>query len=118
MAIQRGLFESHDHPVVQKAKEALGAVDVSFDGKTASAKHDQVRLAGQTTRVFLAMKDARYRTLDEIAAITGDGQASISARLRDLRKEKFGGHTVNRRSRGDRACGLYEYQLIVKAETR
>jgi hypothetical protein len=57
------------------------------------------------------MRDARWRTLEEIAQMTGDPAASISAQLRHLRKPRFGGYTVNRRVRGDRARGLFEYQV-------
>jgi hypothetical protein len=60
------------------------------------------------------MKNGKWRTLAEIEEATADSVASISARLRDFRKEHFGAHTVNRRPRGDRIRGLYEYQLIVR----
>ncbi len=51
-------------------------------------------------------------TLREISQHTGDPEASISARLRDLRKARFGAHTVNRRRRGDPTKGVFEYQLL------
>lgn len=85
-----------------------------FDGAAFDRRFDQDRLAGQIRRVFDAMRDGRYRTLPEIEAITGDGQASVSAQLRNLRKERFGGHTVDKRSRGDRSRGLFEYQLRIR----
>lgn len=69
-----------------------------FNGITYEAKFDYDRLKGQNRRVFNVMKDGRYRTLDEIHAVTGDPTHSISARLRDFRKERFGCHEVNRRS--------------------
>jgi len=84
-----------------------------FDGATYERAHDKARLTGQCLRVFTAMSDGRWRTLAEIEAVTGDPQASISARLRDLRKPKFGEYTVNRRARGPRENGLFEYQLQV-----
>jgi hypothetical protein len=61
------------------------------------------------------MKDGVWRTLSEIEKVLGVGhsQAGISARLRDFRKEKFGGHTVERRRRGNAAKGLHEYRLII-----
>jgi hypothetical protein len=83
-----------------------------FDGETYEPEHDQVRLSGQTRRVFGAMRDGQWRTLGEIESITGDPQASVSARLRDLRKDRFGGHEVNRRRRGAAERGLFEYQLV------
>jgi DNA-binding Lrp family transcriptional regulator len=62
--------------------------------------------------VYRLMVDGQWRTLAEIAEATGAPEASVSARLRDLRKRKFGGHVVARRPRGDRALGLFEYQLV------
>jgi len=86
-----------------------------FDGATYDPEFDEERLRTQLIRVFGLMRDSKWRTLAEVSRTTGDPQASISARLRDLRKEKFGGHTVNRRSRGERKRGLFEYQLILNA---
>ena len=57
------------------------------------------------------MRDGAWRTLDEISVAVGAPPASVSARLRDLRKEKFGAHLVERRSRGERGRGLYEYRV-------
>lgn len=82
------------------------------DGKTYDAALDKVRLNAQTLRVYEAMRDGRWRTLVEIAAITGDPQASVSARLRDLRKEKFGSHPVERRRRGPPKSGIFEYRVV------
>jgi hypothetical protein len=86
-----------------------------FDGSDYDPEFDDERLTGQCLRVFNAMRDARWRTLHEISLLTGDPEASISAQLRHFRKPRFGSHTVNKRSRGDRESGLFEYQLI---ETR
>ena len=83
-----------------------------FDGETYEEEHDEERLSRQIIRVRSIMLDGQWRTLAEIAAITGDPQASISARLRDLRKRKFGSYIVNRRRRGLKKHGLFEYQLL------
>lgn len=85
-----------------------------FDGSDYVPALDDVRLTGQILRVFDAMQDGKWRTLGEIESVTGDGQASISAQLRHLRKVRFGGHTVNKRPRGERSHGLFEYQLVVR----
>lgn len=87
--------------------------EFKFDGKTFSPEFDQERLRGQSLRVFGLMRDGQWRTLEEIHFETGDPTASISARLRDYRKEKFGSHIVERRSRGIREHGVFEYRLIV-----
>lgn len=83
-----------------------------FNGPEYDPKHDKVRLTGQIQRVWDCMRDGRWRTLGEISAVTRDPPASVSAQLRHLRKEKFGAHVVERRARGDRDRGLYEYRLL------
>ena len=87
--------------------------DFRFDGPVYEEKHDKVRLTGQILRIFESTKDANWNTLEEIQHLTGDPQASISAQLRNLRKDRFGGHIVEKRYRGDRSKGLWEYKLIV-----
>lgn len=82
-----------------------------FNGSEYEPAADKARLTGQIKRVYECMADRHWRTLDEIAKATGDPHASISAQLRHLRKKKFGGHTVEKRPRGDRTHGLFEYQL-------
>jgi len=84
-----------------------------FNGPCYVPKFDQSRLTGQILRVFDCMKDGKWRTIDEIHTITGDPHASISAQLRHLRKYRFGEHTVEKRSKGSRYKGLWEYKLIV-----
>ena len=91
-----------------------------FDGETFDPRLDGVRLTGQWRVVFLVMRDGAWRTLDEIQEIIvlNGGEyyplQSISARLRDFRKPKFGRHTVPRRRRGNPSKGLHEYRLIVR----
>lgn len=88
-----------------------GAAGV-FAGATYSPSEDDERLSNQLLRVFEAMKDNEWRTLHEIEEITGDPPASISAQLRHLRKKKFGSYVVEKRVRGARAAGLYEYRVM------
>ena len=80
-----------------------------FEGVEYDRMADKLRLTKQIGRVYRAMQDGAWRTLEEIAQITGDGESSISAQLRNLRKRQFGSWTVARRPRGDRAHGLWEY---------
>ena len=82
-----------------------------FNGSDYNPTFDNARLTGQIKRIYALMIDGKWRTLAEIETATGDGQASISAQLRHLRKDRFGKHTVNKRSRGERENGLFEYQL-------
>ena len=63
------------------------------------------------------MEDGAWRTLVEIAdgvrARTGveDPAQSISARIRDLRKEKFGGYVIGEQRRGEPSEGIHEYRI-------
>lgn len=82
-----------------------------FDGATFDAAKDGARLTGQLERVYAYMADGQWRTLGAIRRATGGSEAGVSARLRDLRKPQFGGHTVERK-RVD--GGLWAYRLIVK----
>jgi hypothetical protein len=82
-----------------------------FNGSDYQPQFDDKRLRGQMARIYTTMKDGAWRTLAEIEAITGDPPASISAQLRHLRKRRFGSHIVEKRARGDRHIGLFEYKL-------
>jgi len=88
-------------------------VGADFDGPVYEPRFDKSRLTGQILRVFISMQNGRWRTLKEIEHMTGDPAASISAQLRHLRKFKFGSHTVDKRPRGERIHGLWEYRLTV-----
>lgn len=90
---------------------SLNLSNARFSGPDYDPKKDNARLTGQLLRIFNCMKDGIWRTLFEIEEITGDPQASISAQLRHLRKERFGSHTIEKRRRGDDLHGLWEYRL-------
>lgn len=101
----------------QERRRSLGLPGVTqplqFNGPAYNRNLDQERLSGQILRIFFLMRDATWRTLPEIAAVTGDPEASISAQLRHLRKERFGSHTIEKRRRGDETSGLWEYRMTV-----
>ena len=82
---------------------------MKFDGSTFEPDQDEDRLTTQFKRVFAVMADGREHTLVELSEKTGGSEAAVSARLRDFRKERFGGWTVRRR-RIDR--GLFGYTLL------
>lgn len=87
-----------------------------FDGVTFDPALDGERLTKQIGRVFETMRDGRWRTLHEIASTeagrkAGDSEAGISARLRDLRKPRFGAYTVDRRRRETATGGTWEYRV-------
>lgn len=93
--------------------DLFGDKPIFFDGETYAAEHDKDRLSTQLERVKRLMLDGRWRTLSAIAHITQGTEASVSARLRDLRKERFGSHTVERQALGERKRGLFQYRLKI-----
>lgn len=84
--------------------------DGDRDGDTYEVEFDRERLNAQARRVYDVMADGYWRTLSQISRATGDPEASVSARLRDFRKRKFGSLTVQAR-RVPFEDGLWEYRL-------
>lgn len=80
------------------------------DGETFNRARDGKRLNAQAMRVFRAMQSGEWKTLREISEETGDPEASVSARIRDLRSPKLGGFDVPREYVGK---GLWKYRVIV-----
>ena len=85
---------------------------VAFDGATYSSERDYKRLERLIDRVFAHMSDRQWHTIPEIHEACGGSQTSVSARLRDLRKEQRGGFTVETEHVHD---GLWRYRLKVAA---
>ena len=79
-----------------------------FDGATYDPTLDQERLTGQLGRVYGVMRGGDWHTLDELVTRCGGTTASVSARLRDLRKSRFGGYTVERRRK---TAGVWLYRI-------
>jgi hypothetical protein len=69
---------------------------------------DHTRLSGQLATVFEFLSDHRWHSLKEIAAAASCSEPSASARVRDLRKSKFGGHRIDRKRVGG---GSFLYRL-------
>ncbi len=86
------------------------AIKGDRDGETFDRARDGARLDGQAADVFRLMRDGQWRALAMISAATGHPEASVSARLRDLRRPKFGGFTVEHRHVSK---GLWQYRVIV-----
>lgn len=78
------------------------------DGWTYDPGRDHKRLARQMERVRSIMSDGAWHTLSELADKCQGSEAGISARLRDLRKAKFGGYTVTAKRLGK---GLWAYRM-------
>jgi len=101
------------------APDTTGLPLFQFGGSTYVAELDAKRLGAQLTRVIAAMSDGRWRTLSEIQAHIfdtlkkRDPEASISARLRDIRKLYGEPAMESRRRIEDGVDGLWEYRSNV-----
>lgn len=94
---QRELFEQNTNP--------------RDDGKRLRTLFVNVRDL-MTGKLFgISTARSAWWTLGEIVAHVGGSEASVSARLRDLRKKQFGGFIVERRRRGEAKRGLFEYRV-------
>lgn len=85
-------------------------------GPAFDESRDGERVARQMDRVRDLMIDGVWRTLPEISAALARRhpgsrfpEGSVSAQLRHLKKEKFGGYRLEKEHIGD---GLYRYQLL------
>jgi len=93
-----------------------------FDGAVYDSKKDWARLSGQILRIWRIIQDGKWRTVEEINSRIMvehshyDPECSISAQLRNLRKERFGGHIIEKRRRGEEESALWEYRLQPKEE--
>jgi hypothetical protein len=92
------------------------ALEVGFDGQTFFKILDGARLTGQLGRVYDLMRCGAWMTLREIAEACGGSEGGCAARLRDLRKDRFGGFAVERK-RSDRG-GLWLYRLRLDKNPR
>jgi hypothetical protein len=66
----------------------------------------------QLDAVLYLMQDGQWRTLEEIGEVTGFPITSVSARLRDLRKPRYGSYRVLREPATARFKSEYKYRLI------
>lgn len=81
-----------------------------FDGyDDLEGANKDARLTTQLARIYDLMSDGVWRSLPEIADAVRCTETSASARLRDLRKSRFGGHIVERDMPEP---GFYLYRLI------
>jgi hypothetical protein len=85
-----------------------------FDGVTYDAERDGERLQSQLERVRRYMADGEWHPLPAIVRASFPGSdASVTARLRDLRKKRFWGAKVERRYLSN---GIWEYRMAVADE--
>jgi len=89
------------------------AVVLACDGETLEDE-DQPRLAGLLELVLEALRNRDWWTLRGLTEYVERrserraSETSVSARLRDLRKRKFGGYVIERKNEGG---GLFQYRL-------
>ena len=84
----------------------------TFDGPCYDPALDCKRLTTQLGKVYHLMISGGWYTLSEISYAIKEPEASISAQLRHLKKERFGSYVVNKQRRGDPHRGLWEYRLL------
>ena len=94
-----------EHPSLFDWKPRFGS---DFDGATFEPRRDGSRLNKQLTAVYSVMEDGHWYLLSELSELAHAPEASVSARMRDLRKPKFGGHIIEREYLGN---GLFRYRL-------
>jgi len=83
-----------------------------FTGPEYEPSNDEARLTKQLDRIVAVMSDGGWRTHQEIAFAAKAPATSVSSQLRNLRMKENGGWTVERRARGDRKAGMFEYRLV------
>ena len=81
-----------------------------FDGLTFNHARDDMRLRKQLDAVRSVMMSGGWWTLARLSEQAHGSEASVSARLRDLRKTKFGGYTIDRRYVEN---GIWEYHMAL-----
>lgn len=106
-----------DEPAAPFQPSLFAETDLSrvpdFDGATIDQERDKPRLFPQLLKVGHALLDGEWHTLPDLELRTGAPQASISARLRDFRKPKWGAHTVEREYVQN---GLHRYRLLLNPD--
>jgi hypothetical protein len=86
-----------------------------FYGATYEPEKDRHRLNSQLRKLWVFMLDGKWHTNTEMLHAVGGSGTGTTARYRDFRKARFGGHTVERRRVEG---GLFEYRLIPNGELR
>ena len=85
--------------------------EMIFDGHDYVHSRDSKRLGTQLEQIRDFMEGKDYLTLQEISESTGHPHASVSAQLRNLRKDRFGSRVIDRKHISN---GLYSYKLMPK----
>lgn len=84
-----------------------------FQGDDYVATRDRDRLTSQIKKIYLHMRDEQWRSLKDISNELDIPHSSVSAQLRNLRKESFGSHKIHRKHLQG---GFYLYKLEVNQQ--
>lgn len=88
------------------------ASEPRFEGRTYDPALDSDRLSTLLRRVYWALRTTdRWLTIRELCEAVGGSETGVSAKLRDLRKAKWGGHVIGSRRRTGQP-GCWEYRLM------
>ena len=104
------------------------AFDVALDGERGMSQLEVIRdvllsaaecaeaAALRMMRAGMPPQDGGWLTLHELGELTGYSEASISAQIRHLRKDQFGGFLVAKRRRRLEKRSVWEYRILGRAE--
>lgn len=81
-----------------------------FDGETYDESKDFRRLNSQFEKVKAIMSDGKWWSPYELKALIGGSESGITARIRDLKKERFGAYKIDKRRR---TTGTWEYRICL-----
>ncbi len=84
---------------------------MTLDGRDYDPKRDEPMVKTQLARMRAIMVDGEWRTLPELSEMLGISQNAVAARLRDLRKPRYGGYHVERR-REEHTEGLVACRFV------
>lgn len=101
-ALMEGTWETY----MQEVADATGE---GFDGAVYDPALDDDRLHRQLGRVWNAMADGQWHTIEALATVTGDPENSVSAQLRHLRKTRHGSWIIDKERLTSN--GLYAYRM-------
>lgn len=82
-----------------------------FDGATYEAELDGAALSSLMDRVFHIMLRGAWVTTSKLVKQVGSDAASVSARIRDLRKPQFGAYRVEARRHPDKERRVWQYRM-------
>lgn len=76
--------------------------------------NDPKRMGRSIGRVFQALSDGNWHTLDTLATTTGDSKKRVSSRIRDLRLLEYGSYTIDAQVE-NKTTQLWKYRLHIPA---